>query len=118
MKTSDLRNVLIRDGGFSFSAKGTQPSKGYMVSVKDVVKMSLADFVETEECSSVEKCFKLISKSPDNLYVGGWLDVKSGVVYIDISKNVNDINEAIKIAKKNNQLAIYDVANDNSIYIK
>jgi hypothetical protein len=37
--------------------------------------------------------------------------------YLDISINVKDRNEAIELAKKNNQLAIFDIATGESIYL-
>jgi hypothetical protein len=54
--------------------------------------------------------------SQPDTYLGGWLD--GGMAYLDISKNVKDLNEVLKMAKAENQLAIYDVVKGESIYLK
>ena len=39
-------------------------------------------------------------------------------MYIDISINIEDRSEALEFAKRNKQLAIYDLINNDSIYLK
>lgn len=48
-------------------------------------------------------------------YFGGWLDRKSGEVYLDISKNVQDLEEAKKLGKDWEQLAIFDLSSMEEI---
>lgn len=57
-----------------------------------------------------------IIKNKNNMYIGLWLD--SNIMYIDISININDKVEALEFAKYNKQLAIYDLVNNDSIYLK
>lgn len=53
--------------------------------------------------------------SQDDVYLGGWLD--EGYGYLDVSINIQNLDEALALAKKNHQLAIYDVVTGESIYI-
>ena len=45
--------------------------------------------------------------------VGTWLD--DGKIYIDINQGFNDLEEALSIARKNNQLAIFDTVQEVAI---
>lgn len=46
-------------------------------------------------------------------FVGFWID--DGKIYLDISVNVGDKKEALRIAKENKQLAIYDCSDMETI---
>lgn len=51
----------------------------------------------------------------EKAYIGLWIDKKN--LYFDLSKNAKSKATAIKKAKAFNQLAIFDYANKESIYI-
>jgi hypothetical protein len=46
-------------------------------------------------------------------YYGVWLD--KGKVYFDVSVNLQDLNQSLKIAKVKNQKAIYDLNKNEEI---
>lgn len=50
-----------------------------------------------------------------NAYIGLWVD--NGLMYLDISKHIIDYNKALETARENEQLAVYDLKNDKSIYL-
>jgi len=52
-----------------------------------------------------------------HLYFGGWLD-NEGYIYLDMNIYILDFVMAIKEAIKQNQVAIYDLKNEKSIYLK
>ena len=56
-----------------------------------------------------------IVKGLDNAYLGAWID--EGITYIDISVLVENKEDALELGKVNNQLAIYDIENNESIYL-
>ena len=100
LKVSDLKKLALKNGGFSLNSDGLNATSGFMVSCKDLYKINLSDLIGG--------------------YIGGWLDVNSddkNNFYLDISINVKDKDEAIELAKKNNQLAIFDIATGESIYL-
>lgn len=57
-----------------------------------------------------------IIKDSKDLFIGLWLD--NGIMYVDISINIIDKVEALEFGKYNKQLAIYDLVNNDSIYLK
>ena len=54
-------------------------------------------------------------KDKQGLYIGLWLD--SDVMYVDVSIHIIDYLEALEVARNNEQLAIYDLKNNDSIYL-
>ena len=54
-----------------------------------------------------------VKRLGEHLFVGVWID--NGKAYFDISKNIESKSQAISFGKLNNQLAIYDIKNDNVI---
>ena len=105
----------LKNGGGSFSIFHNEiADKGYMCSIKDVVIIELEDFNFSILEDIIEKNFSLLTKK--NHYLGTWIEDKK--VFIDISKNYKNKNYCLKIAKKLNQLAIFDLNTFTSVYIK
>ena len=48
-------------------------------------------------------------------YIGVWK--KDGFIYLDISKNISDLEKAKEIGFYHNQVAIYDIKNDLEIIL-
>jgi len=110
----DVMHAVTKDGGFTFhDAIGDGPSDGFMVSVAkhNEVKMPvrgltsahIADYMSTHQQEL---------KDPAN-YLGGW--VYKGNVYLDISRHVPDREQAMKLARANNQLGIYDIGKGETL---
>lgn len=88
-------------------------NKGYMVSIKgQEVKVNKNDIEEIKK--EIEKKREFI-QDKEGLYVGLWLD--NDIMFIDVSIHIIDYLEALEIARDNDQLAIYDLKNNNSIYL-
>lgn len=51
----------------------------------------------------------------NNMLIGGWLDYDSGKFYWDAVKRIDDYTEAVKLARKNKQIAIYDLLQGKEI---
>lgn len=113
LKVSDLKELALKNGGFSLSPDGATPKSGYMVSVQDILKMPLDLWLELEDQASIDAYTEIASKIDG--YVGGWIDGEN--IYIDISANIQDKEKALQAAKRNDQLAIYDIATGESIYL-
>lgn len=96
-----MKNTTIKNG-YSVSLAG------YETKEKDINKTMevLKDYI---------KVVKDLKKN--NLFVGVWYDEKTQYYYIDISMIINKRREAERIAKDNKQLAIYDLKNNDSIYL-
>lgn len=114
LNTKNIKELAIKNGGFSLNKDGNSPATGYMISCKDLYKLNLSDLSNDKLDNAIKEATKIGG------YIGGWLDVNSddkNNFYLDISINVKDKDEAIELAKKNGQLAIYDIASGESIYL-
>lgn len=98
---ADLANC----GGFTFDlATGTFPDKGYAVSTLKDVERVYPGGVTAEDVEA------FVAKLPDTpgILLGAWR--VEGDVYLDASIVVNDVDEAMELARKHDQIAIYDLA--------
>ena len=90
------------NGGCTINRERVTPTKGYMVGVKGY--------------DTLDNMLKAELK--DNEYYGTWKDMEdNGKVYFDISTNIIDKEQAIELAKKRHELAIFDIENCESIYV-
>lgn len=114
LKCSELKQMVKDNGGFSINPLGECPKTGYMVSIKDLYKISL-DLIDQDDINFASEIAGKMSG-----YIGGWLDTTDSNInnfYMDISVNIQDKNKAIKVARENGQLAIFDVKNGETIYL-
>ena len=112
MKKSFLEKILSEtkiNGGGSYSINGQEPKKGYMVSIRDCEVLDLKDLNYISLSKVINKNNDLLKKN--NIYLGTWIDVRSNKLFIDISKNYKNKKTALKVAGKNNQMAIWDIVN-------
>ena len=96
-----MKNTTIKNG-YSVSLAGYETKEKNIDKTMEVLK----DYI---------KAVKDLKKN--NLFVGVWYDEKTQYYYIDISMIINKRREAERIAKENKQLAIYDLKNNDSIYL-
>lgn len=112
----NLNNEMVKhimdNGGATFTSdlEHSNLVDGYMVSLPEHEQVI---GLETAHKASLEK-FTSLAKSL-NGYVGTWLS--KGMIYLDISVNIKDLNEALRLGKEYNQLAIYDIKNDKVIEV-
>ena len=101
---------IDRNGEFSFSPYQLPPKHGFMVAIKDMeLKLTDKDNIN----NVVEKYSNNYITKENNLFVGGW--EHEGVIYIDISKYFDNLEDAIRVGLLSKQLAIYDIANSKDI---
>lgn len=113
--------ATIENGGASFNLVTGElnPTTGYMVAIQGHEKIVpnvtsekqlqyiISDFIR-------EHAIILASGiSNEGNFIGTWLH--EGNLYLDVSCNVSNKADAIKVAKEGNQLAIWDCANNCEI---
>ena len=76
--------------GYKTTFKGNNPSLFYDFIYKDVSKF-LDDL-----------------KLYDNMTIGGWTDPITGIYFVDIGRGLDNLKEAVNLAKKHNQICIFD----------
>lgn len=107
-----IEEIKENSGGtYNKELKSINVKSGYMVSLQGYEVKSRTD-EETEQ--AIIKNMEII-KGLDNAYLGTWID--EGIVYIDISVLVENKEDALELGKINNQIAIYDIQNNESIYL-
>lgn len=107
-----IKEIKENNGGtYNKDLKSINAKSGYMVSLQGYEK----------KCKSEQEIEKAINENMeivrglDNAYLGAWID--EGIIYIDISVLVENKEDAMELGKINNQLAIYDIENNESIYL-
>ena len=109
-----IKNYISKHEGATLTANGlgfALLKRGYMVSLQGSETQTTLEKLDKR---TIEKYQKIASER--NAFIGLWLD--NGILYVDISINVMQSASALNIAKLNNQLAIYDLKNSQSIYLR
>lgn len=115
MELKDIKKI-IKNGGATLTKELKQAElvNGFMVSLEGAESQ-----VQGDDYNAIKKAIEekqAIIKDRNDLYIGLWLD--DNIMYVDISININDKIEALEFAKYNRQLAIFDLVNNDSIYLK
>lgn len=114
MNLSTLFSELSLTGGFSYNATtgSFNPSTGYMVSLADFEEQFYFDDFENKDIKQYfVKHVKQLCK--DESFLGGWVD--GNQVFLDVSINIDDLETAIYTGIMNDQVAIFDCANQRVI---
>lgn len=114
MKKNDILNYINNNGGITLNKEGkkAQLKRGFMVSLYGT------EYKTNDKKEVLKKINEYINNIQDKkgLFVGVWLD--GGFYYIDYSINIIDEVEALEFGKKNKQISIYDIKENNYLYIK
>lgn len=102
----EIVQETLTNGGFS------QMHGKYMVALKNFQVIVPR---ETFNWRTVRKYHEEYNRGYNCL--GTWYNPDNDNIYLDISIPFRDKEQAIKFAKHNNQLAIYDTENDQTIYL-
>lgn len=113
MRPHNITDILMchSEDGYSVSVTGETPTDGYMVGggVTSLVideEKNYAPYLTTDKW--LEGHWELLNKP--GYFAGIWTDSESGLVYVDISRNVADLYSALAIATARGELAVWDVA--------
>lgn len=116
MNLSTLFSELSLTGGFSYNATtgSFNPSTGYMVSLAGFEEQFYFDDFENKDIKQYfVRHVKQLCK--DESFLGGW--VSGNQVFLDVSINIDDLETAIYTGIMNDQNAIYDCANNKTIFL-
>lgn len=104
------------NGGFTIDGnlKPIQEKNGYMVSLYGYEKTYPynGDY-KTLKADLIK--YQAMVKQYKNIYIGLWID--KDIIYLDISKHYTSKKRALQAGINNDQLAIYDIAKNKSIYL-
>ena len=103
-----------KNGGASINmATGKVPTAGYMVSragSEIITEMPLM----REHLEQFTQAYQDELDNPDT-YLGTWIDPETGLVYLDISDNLDNLDTAVTLGAERAQLAIYAVEQGETV---
>ena len=109
----NLKNEIIKNGGLTCDdkLKKVNLKNGFMVSIIGY------EFTTKNIDEAIKKGveYQNIIKDKKGYYIGFWID--NNIIYVDISKKIDNLRDATKTAKKNIQKAIYNNKTQKSIYL-
>ncbi len=117
---------FVKTGGVSYNTDTHEinPTTGYMVGLdKSLEQMypipkneqEFNDTVKDFVIRKVNAAHRAFYNHP-NLFFGFWIN--KGILYVDMVENIQDRNEAIRLGKEREQLAIWDCVEDKSIDVR
>jgi RNAse (barnase) inhibitor barstar len=116
MNLSTLFSELSLTGGFSYNVTTgeSNPTTGYMVSLRDCERQFYFDDFENKDIKNYFARY-VNSLSDETAFLGGW--VHDNRVYLDVSINIPNLEDAIYYGMHNDQDAIWDCANNKEIIL-
>lgn len=112
MNLKQLKEIVSANNGATLTSnlETATIDSGYMVSLAGYeIKTSI-----TLLTSEMLKEYQSIAQQ-QNAYIGLWLD--NDELYLDISVNIKDEQQALRMARDNNQLAMYHIEKGVTIYV-
>ena len=101
-KARKIVETTLKNGGYSFD----EYKSGYMVSLEGSERQ-----IKTRDNSTYDIAYRIQAFFDRYGTVNTWFDEDDingyGTIYLDVSVNIQDRQEALEFAKQNNQLAIY-----------
>jgi len=100
----NIINVINAKNDFTYPLS----TKRYIVGIKELHKSNNPSLKYKNIYKDVYATVKEIRTNNENTTIGGWYNEDDGFYYVDRGISIDNLKEAIKTAKKYNQLAIYD----------
>lgn len=108
-----LESVATTGGASINMATGKVPATGYMVS-RAGSEVVLNDGLSRENLERFTQAYHDEMDNSDT-YLGIWEDDETGLVYLDISDNLDNLDTATTLGAERAQLAIYAVEQEETI---
>lgn len=114
MSTIDeiIEHTAINGGASINLATGSTPAGGYMVSRAG--SELVLDGLSREHLEEFVQAYREELDNSDT-YLGVWEDEDTGLVYLDISDNLDNLDTAVALGVEREQLAIYAVEQGETI---
>ena len=114
MDNKKIMEIIKNEGAtLDYNYNDFKSDRGYMVSLKgQEVKIDKTDIQGIKK--EIEKKREFIGNKK-GLYIGLWLE--DDILYIDVSIHIINYLRALEVARNNDQKAIFDLKNKDSIYL-
>jgi hypothetical protein len=119
-KTADtLYKKLCETGGFTYNLfHNTSPTIGYVVSTfKNLETRFVASSFGPDD---LDKFARIAHKELclGNTCIGAWHNTETDQIYLDVVEVVTSLELALRLARQNNQEAIYDLSTGKTVFVK
>lgn len=116
-ETTGLFWKLKQGGGFTYHPiHRDSPKSGFVVAVYRGYEKQYNGFkIAASDISRYMKDHLLVFQRNPKAHIGGWLDSKSGKVFLDISVVTPSRKEAVTLGKQHKQLAVWDLGKSKEI---
>jgi hypothetical protein len=109
--------LSVPDGGFSMTVAGWHDVRaGFAVSVVPQCEQLIFGLVTPEDIERYVSDRAATLAHP-HVVLGGWRCPDSGLAYLDVSVVIRSRRQALALARKHSQVAIWDFANSESVPI-
>ena len=114
LEDNKIMEIIKNEGAtLDYNLNDFKSDRGYIVSLKgQEVKVNKNDIQGIKR--EIEKKREFI-KDKEGLYIGLWLE--DNIMFIDISIHIVNYLRALRVARNNEQKAIYDLQKNDSIYL-
>jgi hypothetical protein len=106
---------ILRKGGITVNLQGVEPTEGYAYSPFPELEKVLPQSAVTPDVVAQYITDNQTALSMPGNYLGAWLDAQSGNVFLDVSHVGPPTADTVSEAAKQNQVAVFDLANFNEI---
>lgn len=111
-KLDKVINYTLNNNGGTFNKNMDNVNSGYVVAYKTLYIMKHLYYNDVK--INLMKAFEEVQER-NNLVVG--TRVYKNNLYIELSKIYDNIEDALKVARKNNEYSIYDLTNNKEIIL-
>ena len=116
LHTTTVNYMRLKDGTYELRAnalRSVEKSSGYYVGLYEGTYFKTNTVFDESRAVNYARLFK----NEMNGYLGVWTDPQTNITHVDPSAWFETLEEATAKAKELNQLAIWDIANMESIYL-
>lgn len=117
-----ITNILFEheSEGYSVNVDGEVPTSGYMVGgyVTSLVHDEYGYQPMLDTDAWLEQHWSYFTTNPRVYFAGVWKDLETGKIYIDISRNIESLDEAVAVGVNHGEIAIWDVVNSREIRLQ
>lgn len=110
--------LSVGDGGFSVDSQtGEDARAGFAVAVHPEHERVVTSPVGVADLIAYLVDVAHVLALPGRVF-GGWRDPQTDTVYLDVSAIVSDYSDAVSLARKANQVAVFDLAAGESVRVE
>ena len=110
-KIKHLISKTLIEGGVSFDHDLNEVTfkDGFVVSIRNIIESDMLIDLKNA-LHKLHSCYQYIDTNENCFFFGTWFN--EGIFYLDSNIGVMDKDEAVKIAKANDEIAIWDCKNN------